>query len=82
MQALGDPTLTTPPTTLSAETRYEKAMEMFGKEGFFARTIDELQEAVRAALRLTDQPTIINVAINPSADRKPQTFNWLTESKL
>lgn len=82
IQAMGDPTLMTPPTTLSAETRYENAMTMFGMEGYFARTIDELQDAVRSALIATDHPSIINVAINPSADRKPQTFNWLTESKL
>jgi len=27
-------------------------------------------------------PSIINVMIDPSADRKPQNFAWLTESKL
>jgi 2-hydroxyacyl-CoA lyase 1 len=31
---------------------------------------------------MKDAPTIINVMINPSADRKPQDFAWLTESKL
>lgn len=82
IQAMGDPTLTTPPTTLNAETRYENAMKMFGKEGYFVRTIDELQAAVKSALIPTDHPSIINVAINPQADRKPQTFGWLTESKL
>jgi 2-hydroxyacyl-CoA lyase 1 len=31
---------------------------------------------------MKDVPAIINVMINPSADRKPQDFAWLTESKL
>lgn len=82
IQEMGDPTLTTPPTTLNAETHYENAMKMFGKEGYFVRTIDELQTAVKSALIPTDYPSIINVVINPQADRKPQTFGWLTESKL
>jgi 2-hydroxyacyl-CoA lyase 1 len=82
LQAMGDPTLVTPPTCLTSETRYENAMKMFGLEGYFARTIDELQDAVRAAMIPTDHPSIINVAINPGAERKEQAFNWLTESKL
>jgi 2-hydroxyacyl-CoA lyase 1 len=32
--------------------------------------------------QVMDMPSIINVMINPSADRKPQNFAWLTESKL
>lgn len=57
-------------------------MNMFGLKGYFVREIPELQHAVREALKLTDRPTIINVAINPSSTRKTQAFNWLTESKL
>lgn len=57
-------------------------MEMFGLEGFFVRTIPELQEAVKQALIPTDHPSIINVIISPQADRKAQSFSWLTESKL
>lgn len=82
LQDMGDPLLTTPPTALSAETRYENIMNLFGKKGYFVRTIPELQSAVREALIPTDHPSVINVAINPQADRKPQTFSWLTESKL
>lgn len=29
-----------------------------------------------------DCPSLINIMINPQADRKEQQFNWLTESKL
>jgi 2-hydroxyacyl-CoA lyase 1 len=57
-------------------------MQMFNQKGYFVKDIPQLQGAVKEALQLTDSPTIINVIINPSADRKPQTFNWLTESKL
>jgi len=78
----GDLAKVTPPSALTCETRYERMMEMFGLKGFFVREIPELQRAVKEALTYTDKPTIINVIINPSADRKPQAFNWLTESKL
>jgi len=57
-------------------------MKMFGMNGYFCTEIEQLQAAVKAANQLTDKPTIINVAISPSSDRKPQSFNWLTESKL
>jgi len=46
------------------------------------QTVPELQAAIKEALQIQDGPTIINVLINPTADRKPQAFNWLTESKL
>lgn len=55
---------------------------MFNMKGHFVKTVPELQKAVKESLALKDRPTIINVIINPSADRKPQSFNWLTESKL
>lgn len=57
-------------------------MALFGKDGYFCQTIPELQDAVKRALAVKDSPSIINVIISPSADRKPQTFAWLTESKL
>lgn len=57
-------------------------MKMFGMKGYFVREIHELQKALKEALLLVDRPTIINVIISPNADRKPQSFNWLTESKL
>lgn len=82
LQSLGDPSLVTPVTALNVEVRYEQMMSMFKKKGFFVRTIPELQDAVRESLIPSDQPSIINVIISPQADRKPQNFNWLTESKL
>ncbi|XP_039435139.1 2-hydroxyacyl-CoA lyase 1 [Culex pipiens pallens] len=82
MRSGGDLTQVTPPTALAVETHYEAMMGMFGATGHFVRTIPELQKAVKEALVLTDRPTIINVIISPQADRKPQDFQWLTESKL
>jgi len=32
--------------------------------------------------QVIDSPSLINIMINPQADRKEQQFNWLTESKL
>lgn len=72
----------TPPTALSSEVRYEKMMEMFGCSGHLCRTTEEIENALKEAVKVTDRPTIINILINPQANRKPQTFNWLTESKL
>lgn len=82
IQSMGDPSIVTPVTALNVEVKYEQMMSMFGKKGHFVRTIPELQNAVLQALIPTDQPSIINVIISPQADRKPQNFSWLTESKL
>uniref|UniRef100_A0A1A9ZYI5 2-hydroxyacyl-CoA lyase n=1 Tax=Glossina pallidipes TaxID=7398 RepID=A0A1A9ZYI5_GLOPL len=78
----GDLSQVTPPSALSVEVRYERMMEMFGMKGYFCKTIPELQRAMKESLQLIDMPTIINVAIDPTSDRKPQSFHWLTESKL
>uniref|UniRef100_A0A182U2B4 2-hydroxyacyl-CoA lyase n=1 Tax=Anopheles melas TaxID=34690 RepID=A0A182U2B4_9DIPT len=82
MRSGGDLTQVTPASALTHETRYENMMSMFGMKGNFVRTIVELQAAVKDALTATDRPHIINIAISPQADRKPQDFKWLTESKL
>jgi 2-hydroxyacyl-CoA lyase 1 len=82
LQDSGEVTKVTPPTSLSVSTRYENMMNLFGRKGFYCTSISELQNAVKEALKVTDGPSIINVIISPSADRKPQTFSWLTESKL
>lgn len=72
----------TPPGCLTSTARYENMMNIFGKRGYYVNTVDELQSAVKEALKVQDGPSIINVIISPTADRKPQMFNWLTESKL
>ncbi|XP_063365572.1 2-hydroxyacyl-CoA lyase 1 [Cydia amplana] len=82
IQSGGDPAQTTPPTALSVQVRYEKMMEMFGETGHLCRTVLDIQQAITAAAAVTDRPSIINILINPASSRKPQAFNWLTESKL
>ncbi|XP_045537161.1 2-hydroxyacyl-CoA lyase 1 isoform X2 [Papilio machaon] len=81
-QSYGDVTQSTPPTALSPEVRYEKMMEMFGETGHLCRTVEEIESAIKKAVSVVDKPSIINILINPQSNRKPQTFNWLTESKL
>uniref|UniRef100_T1JB33 2-hydroxyacyl-CoA lyase 1 n=1 Tax=Strigamia maritima TaxID=126957 RepID=T1JB33_STRMM len=74
--------ISTPPTALTPNIRYERMSEMFGAKGFYVNTIPELQQAVKEALAIKDQPCIINVMIDPMSQRKTQEFNWLTSSKL
>lgn len=82
LQGSGEATQSIPPTSLTYCTRYENMMNLFGRTGYFCQTIPELQKAVKECLKVNDGPSVINVIISPSADRKAQTFNWLTESKL
>ncbi|KPI97015.1 2-hydroxyacyl-CoA lyase 1 [Papilio xuthus] len=81
-QSYGDVAQSTPPTALSPEVHYEKMMEMFGETGHLCRTVEEIELAIKKAVSVVDKPSIINILINPQSNRKPQTFNWLTESKL
>ena len=72
-----------PPMSLTANIRYEKLANAFENfQGYFAETPEQIREAFKAALSVTDKPSIINVAINPTADRKAQEFPWLTKSKV
>nr|CAD7572589.1 unnamed protein product [Timema californicum] len=82
IQEMGQITKVTPPQSLTVDTHYERLMELGGGKGHFCMTIPQLQDALKEALQVKNRPSIINVMINPSADRKPQTFSWLTESKL
>jgi 2-hydroxyacyl-CoA lyase 1 len=66
-----------PPMVYTPQARYEKMIEGFGGKGYFATTPDELARALKDALG-DPQPTIVNVAIDPHAQRKPQKFEWLT----
>lgn len=72
----------TPPTALTVEARYEEMCKIFGHTGYFVKTIPELRQSLNEALKINDRPTMLNVIIGPSSDRKEQSFNWLTESKL
>ncbi|XP_012154414.1 2-hydroxyacyl-CoA lyase [Megachile rotundata] len=82
IQSSGEPTQVTPSTILSCDTHYEKMIEMFGRKGYFCTTVQDIQHAIKACLKITDAPSLINIMINPQANRKEQKFSWLTESKL
>lgn len=57
-----------------ASARYEKMIEAFGGKGYFVRTAEELKHSFSTALQNKDQVSIINVAINPMSQRKPQVW--------
>ena len=81
----GKPSNSCPPTALLPSVQYEKMMSMFnGKEenGYLCKTTEEIKDAMGKALKVTDSPSLINIMINPMAQRKAQAFEWLTRSNL
>jgi len=52
-------------------------IEGFGGKGYYAETPDDFAKALAEALA-QPFPTIVNAAIDPKAQRKPQKFEWLT----
>jgi len=86
LKSSGDPCLTLPPMSLTAGIHYEKLAHAFDSndkfKAFYAETSEQIEAAVKSALEQTNSPSIINIAINPSADRKAQEFPWLTKSKM
>ena len=59
--------------TLTANIRYEKLANAFENfKGYFAETPEQIRQSFKLALETTNKPSIINIAINPSADRKAQ----------
>lgn len=79
----GDPCLNLGPMSLTANIRYEKFANAFeGFKGYHAETTEQINSALNEALKETNKPSIINIAINPTADRKAQEFPWLTKSKI
>lgn len=61
-----------PPVTLLPEARYEQVMCAFGGSGYLVRTVEELCTALQQSLNETATPSLINVLIDPSSDRKQQ----------
>jgi len=66
-----------PPMVYTPQARYEMMIEGFGGKGWFVETPDALSQALKEAIAL-EGPSIVNVAIDPRAQRKPQKFDWLT----
>ena len=60
------------PTSLMPSARYEKMVAAFGGSGYYVRTPEEIGNAIADAMRNKSKLSIINVAINPMAYKKPQ----------
>ena len=66
-----------PPSVLLPGARYERVIEAFGGRGFFVTQPGELKPALEAA-NTGEGPAIVNIVIDPRAQRKPQQFDWHT----
>ena len=80
-----DPSHNIPPTSLLPSARYEKFTEMLGlkkENGSLCRTVEEIRNAFSKALKNDKEASILNILINPMAQRKAQAFEWLTRSKI
>nr|XP_033959175.1 2-hydroxyacyl-CoA lyase 1 isoform X2 [Pseudochaenichthys georgianus] len=82
MEKMGDLTTIAPPVTLLPEARYDEVMTAFGGRGYLVRTVEELRNALQQSLSDWEKPSLLNVLIDPSSDRKQQEFPWLTRSNL
>lgn len=58
--------------TLLPEARYDEVMTAFGGRGFLVRTVEELRSALQLSLSDSERPSLLNVLIDPSSDRKQQ----------
>lgn len=73
-----DNALSIPVTGLHPEAKYELMADAFGGVGSSAKTPEEIQERMKAALA-DDKLHVINIAIDPYGAKKPQEFAWLTK---
>ncbi|XP_053743645.1 2-hydroxyacyl-CoA lyase 1 isoform X1 [Synchiropus splendidus] len=73
---LGDLSTVAPPVTLLPEARYDEVMTAFGGRGFLVRTVEELRSALEQSLSDWTRPSLLNVLISPSSDRKQQVPTW------
>jgi 2-hydroxyacyl-CoA lyase 1 len=66
-----------PPFVYTVGAHYERIIEAFGGRGYFVNSPCELGPTLKEALN-DPRPNIVNVLIDPKAQRKPQKFQWLT----
>jgi 2-hydroxyacyl-CoA lyase 1 len=66
-----------PAGVYTIDSRYERIIEAFGGKGYFVTEPDELEPTLKKALD-DPMPTIVNIKIDPKAQRRPQKFAWLT----
>ena len=77
------PSQNVPPTALLPSVKYEKFADMLGmKNGFLCRSVDDIRVAFSKALANRSEPSLLNIFINPMAQRKAQAHEWLTRSKI
>ncbi|MDG1990310.1 MAG: thiamine pyrophosphate-binding protein [Dehalococcoidia bacterium] len=68
-------------SALSHTAHYETMAEAFGGDGYFAQNMDEFRDALSTALSKSNT-SVINVIIDPMADRKKQEFAWNRRDKM
>ncbi|MEQ2166643.1 hypothetical protein GOODEAATRI_030448, partial [Goodea atripinnis] len=66
-----------PPVSLLPEARYDEVMTAFGGRGFLVRTTEELRDTLQLSLDDWERPSLLNVLIDPSSDRKQQVYEHL-----
>jgi 2-hydroxyacyl-CoA lyase 1 len=66
-----------PPNAFVPNARYDKVIEAFGGKGYHVETPEEFRAALQESFE-SGATTLINVAINPQAKRRPQQFAWLS----
>ena len=57
--------------------RYEKIIQAFGGTGYFVKTPQELNQALREAFEKASEPSLINVMIDPFSQRKQQVWQHI-----
>ncbi|XP_068791370.1 2-hydroxyacyl-CoA lyase 1 isoform X2 [Struthio camelus] len=82
MLKFGEPATCMPPVSLLPNSHYEQIMSAFGGKGYFVKTPEELQNALKASVADKQTPSLINVMIDPQSERKKQEFPWLTRSNM
>lgn len=60
--------------TLLPEARYDQVMAAFGGRGCLVRTVEELRTALELSMADWQRPSLLNVLIDPSSDRKQQVI--------
>ncbi|MFK7941931.1 MAG: oxalyl-CoA decarboxylase [Paracoccaceae bacterium] len=68
-------------TVFVPDARYDKMMEAFGGVGVWAKSPDELRQAVKEALA-SGKPTLINAAIDPAAGKESGNIGNLNPTSV
>lgn len=68
--------------SLLPDARYDEVMKAFGGRGLLVRTVEELHSALQLSLSDWERPSLINVLIDPSSDRKQQVTTTVRSTCL